>query len=102
MKNGTTPTQITEQMPAGVKGMAQDNQATAKETRVQEIGISEQAAFLHSILESSTEYSIIATDLDRDANRESPRGGVPVQHRLCRVSRGAEAAGWYRAQLHGG
>src|SRR5213594_1394533 len=31
---------------------------------VQEMGITEQATFLNSILESSTEYSIIAKDLD--------------------------------------
>ena len=29
-----------------------------------ELGVSERAAFLNSILESSTEYSIVAKDLD--------------------------------------
>ncbi len=36
----------------------------AQHTVFQEMGVAEQAAFLSSILESSTEYSIIAKDLD--------------------------------------
>ncbi len=36
----------------------------AERSRLQEMGLAEQAAFLTSILESSTEYSIVAKDLD--------------------------------------
>jgi hypothetical protein len=43
---------------------ARDTTAVDGERSLAEMGLAERTAFLNSILESSTEYSIVAKDLD--------------------------------------
>jgi hypothetical protein len=44
-------------------------------TMREEMGLAEQAAFLNSVLESSTEYSIVAKDLEGRIHDEARQTG---------------------------